>query len=85
MSITTILFAIIVIAIGLAFLKFLLSIGRIVLRLALQILTGLVLLHLVNFLPFVHIPINILTVLVAGFGGITGVGVLILLRILGLL
>lgn len=78
-------FAIIVIAIGLAFLKFLLSIGRIVLRLALQILTGLVLLHLVNFLPFVHIPINILTVLVAGFGGITGVGVLILLRILGLL
>ena len=34
-------------------------------------------------IPFFKIPINILSVLVAGFGGIIGVGVLILAKALG--
>jgi inhibitor of the pro-sigma K processing machinery len=44
---------------------------------------GLVLLFIVDLVPFVHIPINILTVLVAGFGGFIGVIILIILGLLG--
>jgi len=45
---------------------------------------GLILLFIMDLIPFVHIPINILTILVAGFGGFIGVILLIILGILGL-
>jgi len=50
----------------------------------LHMLLGLILLFLFNLLPFFKIPINILTVLVAGFGGIFGVLILIIAKFLGL-
>ena len=46
---------------------------------------GLILLFLVDLIPFVHIPINLLTVLVAGFGGFIGVVFLIILSLIGML
>jgi inhibitor of the pro-sigma K processing machinery len=46
-------------------------------------LLGWILLFIWNILPFFKIPITVLTVLVAGFGGIIGVGVLILAKALG--
>ena len=44
---------------------------------------GLILLFIVDLIPFVHVPINVLTVLVAGFGGFIGVVLLIILGALG--
>jgi inhibitor of the pro-sigma K processing machinery len=45
---------------------------------------GIIFLFVVNLLPLVKIPINLLTVLVAGFGGIIGVGILVITKSLGL-
>ncbi|MGB9837367.1 pro-sigmaK processing inhibitor BofA family protein [Methanothermobacter sp.] len=73
-----------IIAGGLASIRILLGVGRKILALAGNIVLGIFLLFGVNILPFVNIPINPLTVLVAGFGGVTGVGILIIGNILGL-
>lgn len=44
---------------------------------------GLVLLYLANLLPFVHIPINTLTVLFTFFTGILGVVILTIASVVG--
>ncbi|MGZ4857146.1 MAG: pro-sigmaK processing inhibitor BofA family protein [Methanobacteriaceae archaeon] len=44
---------------------------------------GVILLFLFNLFPFFKIPINILTILVAGFGGVIGFGLLIVAKALG--
>lgn len=44
---------------------------------------GLVLLYLVNLLPSVHIPINILTVLIVFFTGPLGVVILTIVSVVG--
>ena len=69
----------IIIAIGLIILF---KAAGLIIKVLLHMIFGLILLFIVDLVPFVHIPINILTVLVAGFGGFIGV---ILLIILGLL
>jgi len=61
----------------------LVKIGGLLLRILLHAILGWILLVLVNILPFVGIPINILTVLVAGFGGVFGVLVLLILQFFG--
>ena len=73
-----------IIAGGLASLRILFGVGRKILALAGNIVLGIFLLFGVNILPFVNIPINPLTVLVAGFGGVTGVGILLIGNILGM-
>ncbi|MEM4196349.1 MAG: pro-sigmaK processing inhibitor BofA family protein [Methanothermobacter sp.] len=73
-----------IIAGGLASLRILLGDGKKILALAGNIVLGILLLLGVNILPFVNIPINPLTLLVAGFGGVTGVGILLIGNILGL-
>jgi inhibitor of the pro-sigma K processing machinery len=61
----------------------LLKIGRGSLKIIFNMVLGFIFLFIVNLLPFVEIPVNILTVLVAGFGGILGVGFLIITKSLG--
>ncbi|MDZ4171373.1 MAG: pro-sigmaK processing inhibitor BofA family protein [Methanobacteriaceae archaeon] len=72
-----------IIALGLFGIKMLLKIGRGSLKIMFNMVLGFIFLFIVNLLPFVEIPVNILTVLVAGFGGIVGVGVLIITKSLG--
>jgi len=72
-----------IIALGLFGIKMLLKIGRSSLKIIFNMVLGFIFLFIVNLLPFVEIPVNILTVLVAGFGGIVGVGVLIITKSLG--
>ncbi|MDP1552187.1 MAG: pro-sigmaK processing inhibitor BofA family protein [Methanobacteriaceae archaeon] len=72
-----------IIALGLFGIKMLLKIGRGSLKIIFNMVLGFIFLFIVNLLPFVEIPVNILTVLVAGFGGIVGVGVLIITKSLG--
>jgi inhibitor of the pro-sigma K processing machinery len=83
MIIDTILFGIIlavIIAIGLIILF---KAAGLIIKIILHMLFGLILLFIVDLVPFVHIPINILTILVAGFGGFIGVIILIILGLLG--
>ena len=70
----------IIIAIGLIILF---KAAGLIIKVLLHMIFGLILLFIVDLVPFVHIPINILTVLVAGFGGFIGVILLIILGLLG--
>jgi inhibitor of the pro-sigma K processing machinery len=83
MIVDTILFGIIlaiIIAIGLIILF---KAAGLIIKIILHIIFGLILLFIVDLVPFVHVPINILTILVAGFGGFIGVIILIILGLLG--
>ncbi len=83
MSIELIVLGIIVLIVAFAALGILFKIAGLLLKILVHVILGWIALFLVNILPFVHIPINILTVLIAGFGGIWGVLLLILAQILG--
>ena len=83
MILETVLIGIVVavlIAIGLVILF---KAAGIIIKILLHMLFGVVMLFIVNILPFVDVPINILTVLVAGFGGFIGVILLVLLNLIG--
>jgi SigmaK-factor processing regulatory protein BofA. len=83
MSIELIVLGIIILIVAFAALGILFKIAGVLLKILVHVILGWIALFLVNLLPFVHIPINILTVIVAGFGGIWGVLLLILAQILG--
>ena len=61
----------------------LVKLGGVILRVLLHVILGWILLFLVNLFPYVNIPINILTVLVAGFGGVFGVIIMLIAQFLG--
>jgi inhibitor of the pro-sigma K processing machinery len=81
---TMVILGVILLVVGIFGIKILLKVGKVALSILVHIILGWILLFIWNILPFFKIPINILTVLVAGFGGIVGVGVLILAKALGL-
>jgi inhibitor of the pro-sigma K processing machinery len=78
-----VLIGIILVILGIIGINVLLKVGKILLSIIVHMLLGWILLFIWNILPFFKIPITVLTVLVAGFGGIIGVGVLILAKALG--
>ena len=78
-----IIIGIIIIVLGIFGFRILYGIGKIVLYIGAHALLGIILLFLFNLLPFFKIPINILTVLIAGFGGIIGFGILLIGKLIG--
>ncbi len=70
----------VIIAVGLIILF---KAAGIIIKIVLHMAFGLLLLFIVDLIPFINIPINILTVLIAGFGGFIGVVFLIILGVLG--
>lgn len=83
MILETVLFGIVIavlIAIGVIILF---KAAGIIIKILLHMIFGVVMLFIVNLLPFIDVPINILTVLVAGFGGFIGVIILVLLNLIG--
>ena len=83
MTLETILIGIliaIIIAVGLIILF---KVAGFLIKIILHMIFGLVLLFIVDLIPFVHVPINVLTVLVAGFGGFIGVVFLVILGLFG--
>ena len=78
-----VLIEVILIILGILGISILIRVGKIVLSILLHMLFGVILLFLFNLLPFFKIPINILTILVSGFGGLIGVGLLIVAKALG--
>jgi len=73
----------ILIILGVLGISILIKIGRIALSILLHMILGVILLFLFNLLPLFKIPINVLTILVAGFGGVIGFGLLIVAKALG--
>ncbi len=61
----------------------LLKAGGIIIKILLHMAFGFVMLFIVDLIPFIHVPINLLTILVAGFGGFIGVALLVILGFLG--
>lgn len=83
MVVETVLFGIVIavlLAIGLVILF---KAAGIIIKILLHMIFGLVMLFIVNLLPFIDVPLNILTVLVAGFGGFIGVILLVILNLIG--
>ncbi|HOI39706.1 MAG TPA: pro-sigmaK processing inhibitor BofA family protein [Methanobacterium sp.] len=80
---TVAIIVIVLVVLGVFGIGLLLKLGKVALSILLHMLAGWIFLFIWNILPFFKIPINILSVLVAGFGGIIGVGVLILAKALG--
>jgi inhibitor of the pro-sigma K processing machinery len=74
------IFLAIVIAFGLLILF---KAAGLIIKILLHMGFGLLLLFLVDLIPFIHIPINLLTVLIAGFGGFIGVIILVILSLIG--
>lgn len=68
--------------IGLVAFKFIMEISSTILKIALHIIAGWILLTLVNFVPGVDIPINIITMLISGFGGVFGTILLAIIYII---
>ncbi|WP_414470298.1 pro-sigmaK processing inhibitor BofA family protein [Methanobacterium sp. ACI-7] len=62
----------------------LLKVGGLLLKIIVHAIFGWIILVLVNLIPTVNIPINILTVLVAGIGGVFGVILLLILQFFGI-
>jgi inhibitor of the pro-sigma K processing machinery len=81
---TMVVIGIVLLVLGIFGIGLLLKLGKIALSILVHMILGWILLFIWNILPFFKIPINILTILVAGFGGIVGVGVLIIAKALGL-
>jgi inhibitor of the pro-sigma K processing machinery len=78
-----VLIGVILIILGVLGISILIKVGKIALSILLHMIFGVILLFLFNLLPFFKIPINILTILVAGFGGVIGFGLLIVAKALG--
>lgn len=80
---TIVIIIILVVILGIFGFRILYGIGKVLLWVVAHGILGLIILFLFNLLPFFKIPINILTVLIAGFGGIIGVLILIVAKALG--
>ncbi|HHX99769.1 MAG TPA: sigmaK-factor processing regulatory BofA [Methanothermobacter sp.] len=80
---TMVVIVIVLVVLGVFGIGILLKLGKIAFSILLHMLTGWILLFVWNILPFFKIPINLLSILVAGFGGIFGAGVLIFAKALG--
>ena len=80
--ITEIIFLIILIAIGIVAFKFILDISSTIVKIAVHFLAGWILLTIANFFPGIDIPINIITLVISGFGGVFGTILLAIFYIL---
>ena len=67
-----IIFLLVLIALGAIAFKFILDISSTVVKIAVHFLAGWVLLTIANILPGINVPINIITLAISGFGGVTG-------------
>jgi inhibitor of the pro-sigma K processing machinery len=78
-----VLIGVILIISGILSISILIKVGKIILSILLHMLFGVILLFIFNLLPFFKIPIKILTILMAGFGGLIELGLLIVTNALG--
>lgn len=77
-----IIFLIILIAIAIVAFKFIWDISSVALKIAVHFIAGWLLLTIANILPGINIPVNIITLLISGFGGVMGTVLLAIFYIL---
>lgn len=76
MIIEIILLIVLIIIAGLT-INFILDISSTLLKIAAHFIAGWILLTVVNILPGINIPINLLTMAISGFGGVIGTVLLV--------
>lgn len=59
--------------------KIIVDYGGILVKIGLHLLFGWILLIIVNVLPGVNVPINLITLIISGFGGVLGTILLVIL------
>ncbi len=72
----------ILVIIGILILKIIIEYGGVILKILIHLLGGWISLWIVNLLPGINIPVNLLTMAISGFGGILGTLLLIIINIL---
>ncbi|MBE6494208.1 MAG: sigmaK-factor processing regulatory BofA [Methanosphaera stadtmanae] len=73
---------IILILIAIVIIKIIKEFGGVFLKIALHLLAGWITLVLVNFVPGIYIPVNLLTMIISGFGGVFGTILLVIMNII---
>ncbi len=64
--------------------RFIFRYGGAIFRIIIHLIGGWAMLVIVNYIPGIYVPIDLITILVSGFGGIIGTIVLVLLSFLGI-
>ncbi len=82
MILTNIITIIILILIAFVIFKIIKDYGGIFLKIALHLLAGWITLAIVNIIPGIYIPINLITMIVSGFGGVLGTLLLVIINII---
>lgn len=82
MILTNILGLIILVLAIVLIVGFIVEYGGIILKIIAHLAGGWILLFIINFIPGIYVPINLLTIAISGFGGILGVILLILISFL---
>lgn len=73
-----ILLIIVLIIVAILVIKFLSEYGSVIVKIILHLAFGWILLGIVNIIPGINIPINLLTMIVSGFGGVLGTLLLVI-------
>lgn len=60
------------IVVGAIVIKLIFRLSSTILKVVLHFLTGWIMLSVVNLLPGIYIPINLITLIISGFGGVAG-------------
>ncbi|RAP52251.1 MAG: sigmaK-factor processing regulatory BofA [Methanosphaera sp. rholeuAM270] len=77
-----IIFMIILVAVAALILNFIFDISSTLLKIAAHFISGWILLTVVNFLPGINVPINLITLAISGFGGVVGTVILVFLYLI---
>lgn len=73
-----ILLIIVLIIVTILVIKFLSEYGSVIVKIILHLAFGWILLGIVNIIPGINIPINLLTMIISGFGGVLGTLLLVI-------
>ncbi|RAP51790.1 MAG: sigmaK-factor processing regulatory BofA [Methanosphaera sp. rholeuAM130] len=76
------LLIIVLIIIVILVIKFLSEYGSTIAKVILHLVFGWILLGVVNLLPGIHIPINLLNIIISGFGGVLGTLLLVIVYVI---
>lgn len=82
MILSQILSLLILLILAVIIVKIILDYGDTIIKIILHLITGWVMLFIANLIPGIYVPVNLLTLIISGFGGVLGTIVLILYYLL---
>lgn len=78
----TIFSLVIIFLIAAVVIRFLQQYGGVIVKIITHLITGWIFLFIINLLPGIHVPVNIITMAISGFGGVLGVVLLVLISLI---